>query len=80
MERSNYIDYAKALCIILVVFIHTGFSALNNIILFAMPLFFADALLYFDRDISCKSVWIWRCKGGILGTFKYCLWFGNLPI
>ena len=41
MGRSNYIDYAKALCIILVVFIHTGFSALNNIILFAMPLFFA---------------------------------------
>ena len=41
MERNNYIDYAKALCIVLVVFIHTGFSALNNIILFAMPLFFA---------------------------------------
>lgn len=41
MGRSNYIDYAKALCIVMVVFIHTGFSALNNIILFAMPLFFA---------------------------------------
>lgn len=41
MERNNYIDYAKALCIILVVFIHTGFSTLNSIILFAMPLFFA---------------------------------------
>jgi fucose 4-O-acetylase-like acetyltransferase len=41
MERKNYIDYAKALCIVLVVFIHTGFSALNNIILFAIPLFFA---------------------------------------
>ena len=41
MERNNFIDYAKALCIILVVFIHTGFSGLNNIILFAMPMFFA---------------------------------------
>ena len=40
MTRYNYVDYAKALCIIIVVFIHTGFSALNNIILFAMPLFF----------------------------------------
>ena len=41
MERKNYIDYAKALCIAFVVFVHTGFSALNNILLFAMPLFFA---------------------------------------
>ena len=41
MERSHFIDYAKALCIVLVVFIHTGFSALNSIILFAMPMFFA---------------------------------------
>ena len=41
MERNNYIDYAKALCIAFVVFVHTGFSALNNILLFAMPLFFA---------------------------------------
>lgn len=41
MERKNFIDYAKALCVVLVVFIHTGFSALNKIILFAMPLFFA---------------------------------------
>lgn len=41
MERNHFIDYAKALCIVLVVFIHTGFSALNNIILFAMPMFFA---------------------------------------
>lgn len=41
MERKNFIDYAKALCIVLVVFIHTGFSVLNNIILFVMPLFFA---------------------------------------
>lgn len=41
MERKNYVDYAKALCIVLVVFIHTGFSVLNNVILFAMPLFFA---------------------------------------
>ena len=41
MTRNNYIDYAKALCVILVVFIHTGFSSLNDIILFAMPVFFA---------------------------------------
>lgn len=41
MKRYNYIDYAKAFCIILVLFVHTGFSVLNNIILFAMPLFFA---------------------------------------
>ena len=41
MERNNFIDYAKALSIVFVVFIHTGFSALNNIVLFAMPLFFA---------------------------------------
>ena len=41
MTRNNYIDYAKALCIIFVVFIHTGFSSLNDIILFAMPVFFA---------------------------------------
>ena len=41
MTRNNYIDYAKALCIIFIVFIHTGFSSLNNIILFAMPVFFA---------------------------------------
>ena len=41
MTRNSYIDYAKALCVILVVFIHTGFSLLNGIILFAMPVFFA---------------------------------------
>ena len=41
MTRNNFIDYAKALCIIFVVFIHVGFSSLNNIILFAMPVFFA---------------------------------------
>ena len=41
MTRNNYIDYAKALSIIFVVFIHTGFSFLNNIVLFAMPVFFA---------------------------------------
>lgn len=41
MTRNNYVDYAKALCIIFVVFIHTGFSVLNNIILFAMPVFFS---------------------------------------
>ena len=49
MERNNYIDYAKALCIVLVVFIHAGFSALNNIILFAMPLFLQQL------DISFQS-------------------------
>ena len=32
MERNNCIDYAKALCIVFVVFIHAGLSALNNII------------------------------------------------
>lgn len=41
MARKNFIDYAKALCIIFVVFIHTGFSSLNNIVLFAIPVFFA---------------------------------------
>ena len=41
MVRNNYIDYAKALCIILMVFIHVGFSSINNIILFGVPVFFA---------------------------------------
>lgn len=41
MKRYAYVDYAKAVCFVLVVFIHTGFSVLNNVILFAMPLFFA---------------------------------------
>lgn len=41
MKRVEYIDYAKALCVMLVVFIHTGFSALNNVVLFMLPLFFA---------------------------------------
>lgn len=41
MGRKNYIDYAKALCIIAIVFVHIGFSALNNVLLFLMPLFFA---------------------------------------
>lgn len=41
MTRSNYIDYAKAFCIVFVVYIHVGFSAINSIVLFAMPAFFA---------------------------------------
>lgn len=41
MKRVDYIDYAKALCVILVVFVHTGFSVLNHVILFMIPLFFA---------------------------------------
>ena len=41
MKRNNFIDDAKALCIVFVVLVHTGFSGLNNIFLFAMPLFFA---------------------------------------
>ena len=41
MDRNHSIDYAKAVCIIFVVFVHTGFSILNNIFLFAMPMFFA---------------------------------------
>lgn len=55
MKRVNYIDYAKALCIVLVVFIHTGFSALNNIILFVMPLFFAAT--GFTFSLGKRTAW-----------------------
>ena len=41
MKRNSFIDYAKALCIAMVVFVHTGFSGLNNIFLFVLPMFFA---------------------------------------
>ena len=39
-NRVNYLDYAKAIAVFFVIAIHVGFYQLNDIILFAMPLFF----------------------------------------
>lgn len=39
-QRENFLDYAKAIAIFFVVFIHVGFSWLNEIALFSMPIFF----------------------------------------
>lgn len=41
MERKQYVDYAKALCIVFVVLFHVGFSEVHRIFLFVLPLFFA---------------------------------------
>ena len=76
MERNNYIDYAKALCIVLVVFIHTGFSALNNIILFAMPLFFAATGYTFSiGKRSLRQNIILRFKSIMLPYFLLMLFY-----
>lgn len=48
MKRINFLDYAKALSIFFVVFVHVGFYQLNSIILFTMPLFFAVTGYSFD--------------------------------
>lgn len=42
-EDTDYMYYARALAIIVVVYTHVGFSSLGNIMLFAMPLFFFQA-------------------------------------
>ncbi|MFI3287019.1 MAG: hypothetical protein R3Y61_00930 [Rikenellaceae bacterium] len=39
-RRLDFIDLGKTLAIIFVVLIHNGFTELNDIVLFAMPLFF----------------------------------------
>ena len=39
-NRINYLDYAKAIVIMVVITVHIGFYQLNSNILFAMPLFF----------------------------------------
>ncbi|MFI3295014.1 MAG: acyltransferase [Rikenellaceae bacterium] len=38
--RFGFIDLGKTLAIIFILLIHNGFSGLNNVVLFAMPLFF----------------------------------------
>lgn len=81
MERNNSIDYAKALCIILVVFIHTGFSALNDIILFGMPLFFAATGYTFSYEK--RSPWqniIIRFKAIMLPYFFLMLFYTLIEI
>ena len=40
MNRISFLDYAKALSILFVISVHVGFSRLNHVLLFAMPLFF----------------------------------------
>lgn len=76
MERSNYIDYAKALCIAFVVFVHTGFSALNNILLFAMPLFFAATGYTFTiGKRSLKQNIILRFKSIMIPYFLLMLFY-----
>ena len=76
MERNNNIDYAKALCIVLVVFIHTGFSAVNNIILFAMPLFFAATGYTFSiGKRSFRQNIILRFKSIMLPYFLLMLFY-----
>ncbi len=38
--RFGFIDLGKSIAIIFILLIHNGFSELNNVVLFAMPLFF----------------------------------------
>ncbi|MBR5478761.1 MAG: acyltransferase [Clostridia bacterium] len=81
MERNDYIDYAKALCIVLVVFIHTGFSALNNIILFAMPMFFAATGYTFSfGKRSFTQNYIRRFKSILIPYFLLMLFYTLIEI
>lgn len=81
MERNNYIDYAKALCIVLVVFIHTGFSVLNNIVLFAMPIFFAATGYTFSfGKRSFRQNIILRFKSIMLPYFLLMLFYTLIEI
>lgn len=48
MKRIQFLDYAKAFGIFCVVSIHVGFYQVENIVLFAMPVFFATAGFNFD--------------------------------
>ena len=76
MKRDNFIDYAKALCIALVVFIHTGFGAINNIILFAMPTFFAATGYTFSfGKRSFRQNIILRFKSIMLPYFLLMLFY-----
>ena len=78
MKRNNFIDYAKALGIVLVVFIHTGFSVLNNIALFAMPTFFAATGYTFSfGKRSLKQNLILRFKSIMI---PYFLWFRHRSV
>lgn len=41
VQRFDFVDYAKGICILLVVLIHVGFASLMQASLFVMPFFFA---------------------------------------
>lgn len=81
MKRYNFVDYAKALCIVIVVFVHTGFSVLNNIILFAMPLFFAATGYTFslEKRTPRQNIAI-RFKSIMLPFFLLMLFYTLLEV
>lgn len=81
MKRVDYVDYAKAFCVILVVFIHTGFSVLNNVVLFMIPLFFAAT----GYTFSCEKRTTWqniavRFKSIMIPYFLFMLFYTVIEI
>lgn len=58
MERKDFIDRANALFIALIVFIHTGFSILNNIILLPCRCFLLLQSIHFraGKEMTLK-IW-----------------------
>lgn len=81
VKRLDFLDYAKALCIFFVVFIHVGFSFLNNVALFAMPVFFMVTGCTFSlgkRSVS-KSIFQ-RFKTVLIPFFIYMVFYTAIEV